>query len=157
MKKIQVSGLATLLVVAILAIMLVAGCGTKTTPAGTTTTPSKTLPTSDGSGPVSTSSPAISPGTSSPSTTNSGTLPRYMPSSVVSDTPGSLQLTSPDSIQKITAFYDNALTTGGWTIVSNSKTAYSTNITARKGGTGTTLSISTTGSGCYISLVTYGV
>ena len=90
-------------------------------------------------------------------TVRDGTLPRYMPSSVVSDSPGSLQLTSPDSIQKITAFYDNALTTGGWTIVSNSKTAYSTNITAKKGSTGTTLSISTTGSGCYISLVTYGV
>lgn len=74
---------------------------------------------------------------------------------MVSDTPGSLQLTSTDSVQKVTAFYDNALSQGGWTIISTSKTAASTNITAKRGSTGTTLSISTTGTGTYISLVTY--
>jgi len=153
MKKILVSGLAGLLVVVVLA----AGCGTKTASTGTTPASSLTSPTVASSTATSSSSPSIAPATNSTPTANSTTLPRYQPSSVVSDTTGSLQLTSPDSVQKVTAFYDKALTEGGWSIVSTSKTAYSTNITARRGSTGTTLSISATGSGTYISLVTYHV
>jgi hypothetical protein len=146
MNKVLPSGLIGLLFVTVLAVGLVAGCGTvKVTPTSTTTSPSTTSP-----------SASSSPATSSPAT-GSTTLPRYQPSSVVSDTPGSLQLTSPDSVQKVTAFYDNALAQGGWSIVSSSKTAYSTSITAKRGSTGTSLSISSTGSGTYISLTTYPV
>lgn len=77
---------------------------------------------------------------------------------MVSESPGHLQLTSSDDVQKVTAFYDNALTTGGWSIASSSKTAYSTNITARRGSTGTTLSISTAGpAGTSISISTYPI
>jgi hypothetical protein len=158
MKRILGSGLVGLLVATVLAVGLVAGCGgTKTASTGTTPASSITSPAITSSTATSTSSPSISTAPSSTSTPDSTTLPRYMPSSVVSDTAGSLQLTSPDSVQKLTAFYDNALSQGGWTIVSTSKTTYSTNITARKGGTGTTLSISVTGSGTYISLTTYKV
>jgi hypothetical protein len=89
--------------------------------------------------------------------TSTKTSPLTTSPTISTSTPGSLQLTSPDSVQKVTAFYDKALTQGGWNIVSSSKTAYSTNITARRGSTGTTLSISVTGSGTYISLTTYPV
>lgn len=153
MKKITGSGLVGLLVVTILAVVLCAGCGSsKTASTGTTPSSSSTSTT-----PSSTQTSSTSPNQGSNTATSSNTLPRYQPSSVVSDAPGSLQLTSPDSIQKVTAFYDDALTKGDWSIISNSKTAYSTNITAKKGSTGTTLSISATGSGTYISLVTYPI
>ena len=128
MKKILVSGLAGLLVVVVLA----AGCGgTKSASTGTTPASSLTSPTVASSTATSSSSPSIAPATNSTPTANSTTLPRYQPSSVVSDTAGSLQLTSPDSVQKVTAFYNKALSEGGWSIVSTSKTSYSTNITAR--------------------------
>ena len=155
MKKIPGAGLVGLLAVTILVVGLVAGCGSKTTPTSTKTSPLTTSPTISTSTPASSS--AVSPAQTTPTQSGSTTLPKYEPSSVVSDTPGSLQLTSPDSVQKVTAFYDKALTQGGWNIVSSSKTAYSTNITARRGSTGTTLSISVTGSGTYISLTTYPV
>jgi hypothetical protein len=152
MKKIRQSGLVGLLFVVVLAVALCAGCGgSKTASTGTTSSPSSALTT-----PLSPKTPGTSPVQGSTPATSSNTLPRYMPSSVVSDTPGSLQLTSPDSVQKVTAFYDDALKTG-WSIISSSKTAASTNITARKGTTGTTLSVSSTGSGTYISLVTYPI
>jgi len=139
-KRIAGSSLVGLLVVTVLAVGLVAGCGSgKTTPTSTATSPSVTSPTAS-------TSPSAS----------SATLPRYQPSSLVSEATGSLQLTSTDSVQKVTAFYDSALAQGGWNIISSSKTAYSTNITARKANTGTTLSISTVGSGgAYISLTSY--
>jgi hypothetical protein len=76
---------------------------------------------------------------------------------VVSDSPGSLQLSSPDSVQKVTAFYDNAIAQGGWSIISSSKSGSNTSITAKRGNTGTSVSISNTGSGSYISLVTYPI
>ena len=151
MKRITGSGIVVLVVLTLLAMLLVAGCGgNKTTSTGTTPS-SSSVSTTPSSAQASSNSSSLG---SSPAT-SSNTLPKYEPSTVVSDAPGSLQLTSTDSIQKVTAFYDDALAKGGWSIISNSKTAYSTNITAKKGSTGTTLSISTTGSGTYISLVTY--
>jgi hypothetical protein len=149
MKKINRSTLAALLFVVVLTVALSAGCGgSKTATTGTTPLPSTKIPSSA-------TSPATTHSDGSAPATSSNSLPRYTPSSVVSDTTGSLQLTSPDSVQKVTAFYDDALAKGGWSIISSSKTGASTNITARKSGTGTTLSVSSTGAGTYISLVTY--
>jgi hypothetical protein len=152
MKKLKVPGLAVLLALTILVVGMCAGCGGgNTTSLGTTPFTSPTSTTAVSS-PESSTSPEV--GTDD---AGSSTLPKYEPSSVVSDSPGSLQLTSPDSVKKVTVFYDNLLTKGGWKIVSSSKTAYSTNITATKGSTGTTLSVSVSGSGTYISLVTYPI
>jgi hypothetical protein len=152
-KKIPAAGLIGLLAVTIIAIGLVAGCGSNTAPTTTTTSPA-TVPAASSSAATSSSGQSTSPAQTSPAS-GSTTLPKYEPSTVVSDTPGSLQLTSQDSIQKVTTFYDNALTQGGWSIISNSRNAYSTNITAKRGSTGTTLAISVTGGGTYISLTTY--
>ena len=147
MKKLFGAGLILLLVIIMSFAGLSAGCG------GTTTTTTVTAPPSTG-----TSGNSQNQGTTSGSASSSSTsLPKYNPSNVVSDDPGSLQLTTSDSLQSVTAFYDNELSKGGWSIISSSKTDYSTNITAKKGSTGTTLSVSMTGSGVYISLVTYPV
>lgn len=148
MKRITVILPVGTLLALVVAVGLIAGCGSgKTT---VVTVPGKTTPAKSSPG-VSTSTPSTSPRTSS------GSLPRYQPSTVVSEAAGSLQLTSPDSVQQVTTFYDSALSDGGWTIISSSKTGYSTNITAKRGSTGTTLSVSSTGSGTYISLVTYPI
>lgn len=152
MKKIRQSGLVGLLFVVVLAVALCAGCG-GSKPATTGTAPISPSTST----PTGITTPTTSPAQGSTPASSSNNLPRYTPSTVVSDTPGSLQLTSPDSVQKVTAFYDDALTKGGWSIISSSKTGASTNITARKGTTGTTLSVSSTGSGTYISLVTYPI
>jgi hypothetical protein len=148
MKKLTPAALAGLLVMAALVAVVCAGCGSSTT---TPTTPKTTTPAK--------TTPSTTPRSTIPSSdsSSSSTLPQYQPSSVVSQATGSLQLTSPSSVQQVTAFYDNAIARGGWTIVSNSKTAYSTNITATRGHVGTTLSVSSTGSGTYISLVTYPI
>jgi hypothetical protein len=131
-KKIAVFRLIGLLSVTVIAIGVTAGCSSNVAQKSTSTSPDQTS-----------------------TKTGSTTLPRYEPSSVVSDTTGSLQFTSPDSVQKVTAFYDNALAEGGWSIISSSKTEYNTSVTAKKGNTGTSLSISATGGGTYISLTTY--
>jgi hypothetical protein len=123
------------LVCATLAVTVLAGCGSSETSQ------------------PSTSSAASSQSANADSAAKA--LPGYKPSTVVSDNPGSLQLRSPDSVAQVTAFYDKALSGGGWTIVSSSKTPASTSITAKKNGTGTTLAVSSTGSGSYISLTTY--
>lgn len=150
MKKVAEAALLCLLVMTVLAAGLVAGCG------GTKTViVEKTVPSSDTHSKPSSTSPDISPDSKTPAS-DSATLPRYQPSTVVSDAGGSLQLTSPDSVEKVTAFYDDALAQG-WTVISSSKTGANTSITAKKGNVGTSLSISTTGSGCYISLVTYPI
>jgi hypothetical protein len=76
----------------------------------------------------------------------------------VSKTSSHVQLTTPSSVSQVTAFYDKALKEGGWTIMSSSKTMTGTNITARRGDTGTTLAISAAGSaGTSISISTYHV
>ncbi|HEX9033350.1 MAG TPA: hypothetical protein VF834_16040, partial [Streptosporangiaceae bacterium] len=99
---------------------------------------------------------ASTPAASSPA--SSGSLPDYTPSTVVSRAMGHVQLTTPDSVRQVTAFYDRALSQGGWSIISASKTTYSTNITATRGHTGTTLAIASAGSlGTSISISTYHV
>jgi hypothetical protein len=86
----------------------------------------------------------------------SGTVATYQPSSVIRQAPGHLQLSSPDSVTKISAFYDSAL--AGWTIVSSKKNPFSTNVTARRGNQGVTVSINTAGpAGTMISVSTYPV
>jgi hypothetical protein len=109
--------------------------------------------------PHSTSAPTTSAGeTSSTSTptTGAGEMPIYQPSTVISRTSGHTQLTTPDSVEQVTSFYDKALT--GWTITSSSKTATSTNIVAKRGNQGVTLAISPQGpSGTSISISMYPV
>ncbi|HVB45895.1 MAG TPA: hypothetical protein VNF47_24740 [Streptosporangiaceae bacterium] len=117
--------------------------------------------TSASPAPASSASPSSAPGTpaesgsAAPSRT-SGSLPVYQPSVLVSKTANHVQLTSTSSVEQVTAFYDKALSEGGWTVISASKSAFSTSITAKRGTTGTTLSITAAGpAGTTISISTY--
>lgn len=103
------------------------------------------------SAPASSASPAIS------SPVASGSLPEYRPSSVISKATGHVLLTTSASLAQVTAFYEAELSKGGWTIISSAKTTFSTNITARRDHTGTTLAIVATGPTTSISISTYHV
>jgi hypothetical protein len=75
---------------------------------------------------------------------------------VVSDVGGHTQLSSQDPVSKVTAFYDAALKSGGWTVISSAETSASTNIVAKRDGHGVTIAISSAGPvGTSISISTY--
>jgi hypothetical protein len=96
------------------------------------------------------------PSTGTHSTSNTAALPNYQPSTVVSQAGGHTQLTSPDDVSKLTAFYQNALQQGGWSISSSAKTTASTNLIAHRTGQGVTIAISNAGpAGTSISISTY--
>lgn len=83
-------------------------------------------------------------------------MPDYEPSKVVSQAGGHTQLSSADSVSKVTAFYEEALKSGGWSIISAAKTSTSTNIVAKRGSQGVTVAISYAGpAGTSISVSTY--
>jgi hypothetical protein len=105
------------------------------------------------------SAPAATGGSSSTggeASASSSVLAKYQPSTVVSESGGHTQLTSPDDVSKLTAFYQSALQQGGWSISSTAKTASSANFVAHKTGEGVTVAISTMGpSGTSVSISTY--
>lgn len=112
-----------------------------TNPPGTTTPPS---------------TPAATPTTAPAAGPNSGNVPIFQPSTVVSQAGGHTQLTSSDGVAKVTAFYKQALSQDGWTLSSSTTTAASANFVARGNGEGATVAISTMGpSGTSISISTY--
>jgi hypothetical protein len=125
------------------------------TSASPTTSAPKAAPTT---APPTTAPPTTAaPATSAPApAASSATVPIYQPSTVISQATGHTQLSSPDDVAKVTAFYQNALGQGGWSITSNAKTTTSANFVAKRTGQGTTVAISTTGpSGTSISISTY--
>ena len=73
-----------------------------------------------------------------------GGLPVYEPSNQVSKAPGSLVLTSPDSVEKVGQFYTDAVEDGGWDIVSEtvSRFAASISVSVAPGPEGSVISIS---------------
>jgi hypothetical protein len=69
-------------------------------------------------------------------------LPNYQPSKVVTETSGGVQLSSADPVSKVASFYENALKSRGWRIISADKNAVSTTMVAMRGTTGLGISIS---------------
>jgi hypothetical protein len=137
---------------AILAIALAAGAGACSSSGGNPAAPA-TSAASSSAAPSSAAAPAST--AASPSTAP-GALPNYEPSKVVSDVGGHTQLSSPDSVSKVTAFYDEAIKSGGWSITSSAKTSASTNIVATRDGHGVTIAISSAGpAGTSISVSSY--
>jgi len=136
----------------ILAVGLAGGLGACSSSGGSSAAPAAAAASSSAA-PSDASSPA-SPASSS--STDSGALPKYEPSTVISDAGGHIQLSSPDPVSKVTDFYDNALKTGGWSVTSSTKSGYNTTIVAKRDGQGATISISAAGaSGTSISVSTY--
>jgi len=114
--------------------------------------------------PASPASPAGSPAAASPAagsaagggaTAASGQLPDYQPSTLVSKSASSTVLTSPDPVDKIGAFYKDALAQGGWHVTSSSMSAYHASFTAYRSSEGASISVYSRGSGSGISISTH--
>jgi hypothetical protein len=105
--------------------------------------------------PASQAPAAASPAAGGAATAASGKLPDYQPSSVVSKTTSSTVLTSPDPVDKIGAFYRNALAQGGWRVTSSSMSAYHASFTAYRSHEGASISVYSRGSGSGISISTH--
>jgi hypothetical protein len=133
----------------ILLILLVtcgiAGCSSSsstTAPAATTTAPAAT-----------TTAPAAT--TTAPAATaaaSSDTIPEYKPSTVLSNVSGTTVLKSPDPVDKVTAFYENALKSGGWQWHTTAQSSYSTHFEAAKDSAHAVIQISSAGQGASISV-----
>jgi hypothetical protein len=91
----------------------------------------------------------------SAATAASGKLPDYQPSTVVSRSASSTVLTSPDPVDKIGAFYKDALAQGGWHVTSSSMSAYHASFTAYRSSEGASISVYSQGSGSGISISTH--
>ena len=74
---------------------------------------------------------------------------------MVSSSASSTVLTSPDSVQKIGAFYSGALAKGGWHVTSSSTGAYHASFTADRGGEGASISVYPRAGGSGISISTH--
>jgi hypothetical protein len=148
---------------ALVAALALGACGTGGSASGPSSTaaPPKTTPTTappTTTAPSAPAPPATAPPTSAPAAPAAAgdAVPVFQPSTVVSQASGHTQLTSPQGVGTVTAFYENALHQNGWSITSNAKTATSANFVAHKSGQGATVSISTMGpSGTSVSISTY--
>jgi hypothetical protein len=109
--------------------------------------------------PAAASPAAASPAAASPAgggaAAPGGQLPDYQPSTVVSKSASSTVLTSPDPVDKIGAFYKNALAQGGWHVTSSSMSAYHASFTASRSSEGASISVYSRGSGSGISISTH--
>ena len=107
----------------------------------------------------SSAAPAATSAAASPASSASSAgsaLPDYKPSKVISQAGGHTQLSSTASVSTVTAFYEKALKSGGWTIISTAKTSTSANFVAKRGTHGVTVAISSAGpAGTSISVSTY--
>jgi hypothetical protein len=121
-------------------------------------TPAAAAPAAASQAPVA-SPAAASPAAASPAgggaAAPSGQLPDYQPSTVVSKSASSTVLTSPDPVDKIGAFYKNALAQGGWHVTSSSMSAYHASFTASRSSEGASISVYSRGSGSGISISTH--
>jgi len=125
-------------------------CGGQSSPAPAktvTTTAAASQPPAASSSAAATSAPATGSAT--------GTLPEYQPSTVLTKSPGYTLLKSPDSVDKINAFYKNALAQAGWHVISSSTGPYHGSFTVDRGSEGATISVYPVGSASEISVSTH--
>ena len=156
---IQVRARRLMTVAASLTALGVAACG-----AGSTTTVTKTGTSAASTSTGGATAPARTTATASSTraqaatsgrSANQAALPDYQPSSIVNKSPGATVLRSPSGVEAIGAFYKNALTKGGWQIVSASSGPYHASITAHRSGEGATVSVYPLASGSGISITTH--
>lgn len=125
----------------------VVGCGSDTTSSEGTTSATTAVSTETGSA-------TTGNGDDSGGETFGG-LPVYEPSDQVSKAPGSLVLTSPDSVEKIGEFYKNAVRDGDWDIVSETVSRFAASITVKKRGRGASINVAPGTDGSVISISSY--
>jgi len=83
---------------------------------------------------------------------SSDTIPEYKPSTVLSNVSGTTVLKSPDPVDKVAAFYENALKSGGWQWHTTTQSSYSTHFEAAKDSAHAVIQISSAGQGAAISV-----
>jgi hypothetical protein len=85
----------------------------------------------------------------------SGGVAEYQPSTVISKSASATVLSSPDSVDKVGAFYKDALAKDGWTVTSAATSPYSASFSAHRDSQGVNISIYPRGSGSGISITTH--
>jgi hypothetical protein len=80
------------------------------------------------------------------------TLPEYKPSTFLSSGSGTTVLLSPDSVDKVAAFYENALKSGGWQWHATARSRWSAHFEATKASAHAVIQISSTGTGVSIAV-----
>jgi uncharacterized glyoxalase superfamily protein PhnB len=80
------------------------------------------------------------------------TLPEYKPSTLLSGGSDTTVVLSPDSVDKVAAFYENALKSGGWQWHATAKSRWSAHFEATKDSAHAVIQISSTGKGVSIAV-----
>jgi hypothetical protein len=80
------------------------------------------------------------------------TLPEYKPSTLLSSGSDTTVVLSPDSVDKVAAFYENALKSGGWQWHATARSRWSAHFEATKGSAHAVIQISSTGTGVSIAV-----
>jgi hypothetical protein len=134
-----------------------AGGGSAAPPAKTAaaSAPASHAPAANASAATPASSASGTPARADASAT--GRLPDYHPSTVVSDSGTTTVLKSPDSVTKVGAFYQNALSNGGWDTTASSMGSFHASFTAHRAHEGVTISVYPRFGGSGISISRYPV
>jgi hypothetical protein len=99
---------------------------------------------------------AAAPASATTAAASSDAVPEYQPSTVTSSEgagPASKTvLTSADSVEKVTAFYQNALQSGGWQVEKTTKSGGTVEYKAIKGTKAVEIEVSPAGTGASITV-----
>jgi hypothetical protein len=106
--------------------------------------------------PAATAGVATTPAAATTTGASGGAVPEYKPSTVTSSEHVSgvskTVLTSPDSAKKVTAFYENALSSGGWQVEKTTKSGDTVEYKAVKGTAAAEIKISSAGTGASVTV-----
>jgi hypothetical protein len=134
-------------------LILLATCGIAACSSSSSTQAPATTATT---APAATATTAPAATTAAPAATaaaaSGDTIPEYKPSTVLSNASGATVLKSPDPVDKIAAFYENALKTGGWQWHTTAQSSYSTHVEATKDSAHAVIQVSSAGQGASISV-----
>jgi hypothetical protein len=108
------------------------------------------------SAPATTAAATTTPSAATTTAASGDAVPEYKPSTVTSSEhvggAGKTVLTSPDSAEKVTAFYENALQSGGWQVEKTTKSGDTVEYKAIKGTAAVEIEISSAGAGASITV-----
>ena len=108
------------------------------------------------SAPATTAAAATTPAAATTTAASGDAVPEYKPSTVTSSEhaggASKTVLTSPDSAEKVTAFYENALQSGGWQVEKTTKSGDTVEYKAIKGTAAVEIEISSAGAGASITV-----
>ena len=124
------------------------------TPATTVTQAAQASPALAASNPTAPAAPASTAAAlaATAAAPSGDTLPEYKPSTLLSSESDTTVLLSPDSVDKVAAFYENALKSGGWQWHATAKSRWSAHFEATKGSAHAVIQISSTGKGASIAV-----